>query len=41
MGLETIGVGAGKFLGVRRNIARILANLPENYFKLSGLQKQK
>jgi len=34
-----IGVGAGKFLGVRRNFARILPNLPEKYFKTSDLQK--
>jgi len=31
--------GAGKFLGVRRNFARILPNLPEKYFKKSDLQK--
>ena len=28
---SNIGVGAGKFLGVRRNFARIFPNLPEKY----------
>jgi len=28
-----IGVGASKFLRVQRNLARILTNLPEKYFK--------
>ena len=36
-----IGVGAGKFLGVRSNFARILPNLPEKYLKISDLQKNK
>jgi len=35
-----IGVGAGKFWGMRRNFARILPNLPKKYFKRSDLQKK-
>jgi len=38
--LSVIGSGASKFLGVRRNFARILPNLPEKYFKISDLQKK-
>jgi len=38
---ERIGVGEGKFLGVERNFARILPNLPVKYFKISDLQKRK
>jgi len=34
------GVGAGKFLGVRRNFARIIPNLPKKYFKKSDVQKK-
>jgi len=40
MSLRTIGVGAGKNLGVRRNLAWILPNMPEKYFKTSDLQKE-
>jgi len=40
MNLRTIGVGVGKFLGVRRNLAWILPNMPEKYFKISDLQKR-
>jgi len=39
-GRPVIGVGAGKFLVVRRNFARILPDLPEKYFKISDLQKK-
>jgi len=35
----TIGVGAGKFFGVRRNFGRILPNVLEKYIKLSDVQK--
>jgi len=35
-----IGVGAGKFLGVRRIFAQISANLPEKISKENGLQKK-
>jgi len=35
-----IGEVAGKFLGVRRNFAGILLNLPEKYFKKSDLQEK-
>jgi len=38
--LTHIGVGANKFLGVRRNIAQISANLPEIKSKENDLQKQ-
>jgi len=34
-----IGVGVGKFLGVRRIFAQISPNLPENYSKQNYLQK--
>jgi len=37
---KRIGVGAGKFLVVQRNFARILPNLPEKYCKLSDLHKK-
>jgi len=36
---QIIGIGAGKFLGVRRNFARILSYLPEKYFIKSDLKK--
>jgi len=32
-------VGAGIFLGVQRNFAWILPNLPDKYFKISDLKK--
>ena len=32
-----IGVGAGKFLWVQRNLDRILTNLPEKYFNQSRM----
>jgi len=35
-----IGVGAGKFLGVRGIFAQISPNLPEKYSKENDLQKQ-
>jgi len=31
--LKIVGVGADKLLGVQRNFARILPNLPEKYLK--------
>jgi len=34
------GVGAGKFLEVRWNFARIIQNLPEKYFTLCDLKKR-
>ena len=34
--LTDIGLGAGKCLGVRRNFAQIIPNLPEKYFKKSS-----
>jgi len=37
--LLSIGVGEGKFLGVRRYFAWILPNLPEKCFKKSDLKK--
>ena len=36
---EHIGVGAGKFLGVRRNFAQISPNLPEKNSKENDLKK--
>jgi len=38
--LRTIGVGAGKILSVRKNLAWILPNMPEKYFNISDLQKR-
>jgi len=38
--LRTIGVGAGEILCVRKNLAWILPNMPEKYFKISDLQKR-
>jgi len=38
--LVVIGVGAGKFLGVRRDFAQISPNLPEKNFKENDLQKK-
>jgi len=35
----SIGVGAGKFLGVRRIFARISPNLPENNSEENDIQK--
>jgi len=37
---EHIGVGAGKFLGVRRNFAQISPNLPEKNSKENDLKKR-
>jgi len=38
-GSKDIGVGAGKFLGVRRIFARILTNFPENWAPVFSNQK--
>jgi len=37
----SMGVGAGKYLGVRRNFAQIFTNLPEKYSKENDLKKNK